>query len=60
MRNVEYHSSTKVRVGTDTVDQVGACVRGFGGTHTLIVYGRKRTVKSGLRMRVLLSPPKAV
>ena len=55
MNNFEYYSPTRVLFGTDTVDQIGACVRSFGGTHALIVYGSERTVKSGLLMRVLMS-----
>ena len=55
MNNFEYYSPTRVLFGTDTVDQIGAYVRSFGGTHALIVYGSERTVKSGLLMRVLMS-----
>ena len=55
MNNFEYYSPTRVLFGADTVDQIGSCVRSFGGTHALIVYGSERAVKSGLLMRVLIS-----
>ena len=59
MNNFVYYSPTKVLFGSGTVEQVGDCVRSFGGTHALIVYGSERTVKSGLLMRVLMSLEKA-
>ena len=42
MNNFEYYSPTRVLFGADTVDQIGSCVRSFGGTHALIVYGSER------------------
>ncbi len=43
-----YYTPTKVLFGPDTEKKAGACIREFGGSSVLIIYGSRRIVDNGL------------
>jgi len=48
MRDFQYFTPTKVVLGKDAEQQIGALVRAFGGTKVLIHYGGESAKRSGL------------
>lgn len=52
MHAFTYYSPTEVIFGKDTQNQAAACVRRFGGTRVLLVYGGGSVVRSGLLEQV--------
>lgn len=52
MNNFQYYTPTKVVFGRDTVEQVAALVKEFGGKKVLIHYGGGSVIRTGLLDRV--------
>lgn len=52
MRNFIQYTPTEIIFGKDTETKAGACVKKWGGSKVLIVYGGGSVVKSGLLDRV--------
>ncbi|MCI1722578.1 MAG: iron-containing alcohol dehydrogenase [Lachnospiraceae bacterium] len=52
MENFTYYTPTKVLFGKDMENRTGECVREFGGSKVLMVYGGGSAVKSGLLDRI--------
>ncbi|MEG2633107.1 MAG: iron-containing alcohol dehydrogenase [Oscillospiraceae bacterium] len=48
MKNFSYYSPTKIVFGRDAQNRTAECVKEFGGSRVLIVYGGKSAKKSGL------------
>jgi alcohol dehydrogenase YqhD (iron-dependent ADH family) len=55
MENFTYYAPTKVLFGRDTEEHTGECIRSFGGTRVLLVYGGGSAVRSGLLDRLRTS-----
>lgn len=52
MNNFNFYTPTKVVFGKNSIDQVAAQIKTFGGSRVLIHYGGQSAVKSGLIDRV--------
>lgn len=59
MQNFTQYTPTEIIFGKDTELQAGACVKKWGGSKVLIVYGGGSVVRSGLLDRVEMSLTKA-
>ena len=52
MHSFTYYSPTEVIFGRDTQQKTGACIRKYGGSRVLLVYGGGSVVRSGLLAQV--------
>lgn len=52
MHSFTYYSPTEVIFGRDTQQKAGACIRKYGGSRVLLVYGGGSVVRSGLLAQV--------
>ena len=48
MHSFTYLSPTEVIFGKDTQTRAAACIRKYGGSRVLVVYGGRSVLKSGL------------
>ena len=52
MQNFVQYTPTEIIFGKDTELKVGECVKKWGGTKAMIVYGGGSAVRSGLIQRI--------